>query len=295
MRIAITGSSGFIGSALVAGLESSGHEVLRVMRGDPSEERSVWQPSTGWFRDGALSGYDAVIHMTGVSIGTARWSDRRKKLIWESRVDATKVLIDHLSSLTDRPKTLISASAVGFYGDGGEVELTEDSPRGTGYLAELCEAWEQEAKQAEDLGIRTVLARSGIVLNSPDFLPRIVRPFKLGLGAKLGSGKQWMPWITLQDELRGIEFVLNQEEISGPVNLVAPPARNSEFTKALAKAVHRPAFLSLPDPVLRLQFGSELAKEALLTSQRVVASRLLEAGFVFENSEIDVALREALN
>jgi hypothetical protein len=294
MRVAITGSSGFLGGALAQHLEAGGHEVLRVRRGDPADPAAHWQPATGWVRDGALEGVEAVVHLSGASIAGKRWSESRRELLWQSRIDSTRTLVQHLATLEQRPAVLVSASATGFYGDGGDGELSEGAPRGAGFLAELCEAWEAEARNAENLGVRVVLARTGIVVESPEFLDRLARVFRLGLGATLGGGSQWMPWVSLRDHLAVVERALTDEELVGSVNIVAPPVTNREFTKALARAVGRPAFMRLPGFVLRLQFGRGLAEEALLVSQRAVPARLDALGFEHRQPSIEGALRSAL-
>lgn len=295
MRVAITGSSGFLGGALAQRLEGSGHEVRRVRRGEPGEPATDWQPESGWFRDGALAGTAAVVHLSGASIGTQRWSAARRELLWRSRVESTRTLVAHLATLEERPAVLVSASATGYYGDGGAGELSEESPRGTGFLADLCEAWEAEARRAEELGVRVVLARTGVVVESPAFLDRLARVFRLGLGATLGNGRQWMSWVSVHDQIALVERALTDEAIAGPVNVVAPPVTNGEFTRALAGAVRRPAFMRLPAPVLRLQFGRGLADEALLVSQRAIPARLGSLAFEHGQPTIEGALRAALS
>lgn len=294
MRVAITGSSGFLGGALAERLEGAGHEVLRVRRGDPGDPQAHWQPARGWFREGALEGVDGVVHLSGASIGTQRWSATRRDVLWRSRVESTRTLVEHLATLDSRPGVVVSASATGYYGDGGDRELTEEAPRGTGFLADLCEAWETEALGAEELGVRVVRARTGVVVESPAFLDRLARVFRLGLGATLGSGRQWMAWVSLSDQLAAVERALTDEQITGPVNIVAPPVTNGEFTRALARAVRRPAVMRLPAAVLRLQFGRGLADEALLASQRAVPARLTALGFEHRQPTIDGALGAAL-
>jgi uncharacterized protein len=294
MRVAITGSSGFLGSALTQHLEASQHEVLRVRRGEPADPAAHWQPASGWFREGALECVDGVVHLSGESIAGKRWSKARRELLWQSRVDSTRALVQHLATLERKPAVLVSGSATGFYGDGGEGELSEEAPRGAGFLAELCEAWEAEAQKAEELGVRVVRARTGVVVESPEFLDRLAKVFRLGLGATLGGGSQWMPWVSLVDQLAAVERALTDEQLAGPVNVVAPPVTNRDFTKALGRAVGRPAFMRLPGPVLRAQFGRGLAEEALLVSQRAVPGRLSAIGFVHRQPSIEGALRAAV-
>lgn len=294
MRVAITGSSGFLGSALTRHLEASQHEVLRVRRGEPADPAAHWQPASGWFREGALEGVDGVVHLSGASIAGKRWSKPRRELLWQSRVDSTRTLVEHLATLERKPAVLVSGSATGFYGDGGDDELSEEAPRGLGFLAELCEAWEAEAQKAEELGVRVVRARTGVVVESPEFLDRLAKVFRLGLGATLGGGSQWMPWVSLVDQLAAVERALTDEQLAGPVNIVAPPVTNRDFTKALGRAVGRPAFMRLPGLVLRAQFGRGLAEEALLVSQRAVPGRLGAIGFAHRQPSIEGALRAAV-
>lgn len=295
MRVAVTGSSGFLGGALAERLAGAGHEVLALRRGEPDDPQAHWQPASGWMREGALEGVDAVVHLSGASIGTARWSPSRREVLWRSRVDSTRTLVAHLGTLGSRPGVLVSASATGYYGDGGDGELTEEAPRGTGFLADLCEAWETEARRAEDLGVRVVRARTGVVVETPVFLDRLARIFRLGLGATLGSGRQWMPWVSLGDQLAAVERALTDDAMSGAVNVVAPPITNREFTRALGRAVRRPAVMRVPAAVLRLQFGRGLADEALLASQRAVPARLAALGFEHRHPTIDGALAAALS
>ena len=215
-------------------------------------------------------------------------------MLWQSRVNSTRTLVQHLATLEHKPPVLVSASATGFYGDGGDGELSEETPRGDGFLAALCEAWEAEARKAEDLGMRVVLARTGIVVDSPEFLSPLTRVFRLGLGATLGDGSQWMPWVSLRDQIAVMERMLTDEQLAGPVNVVAPPVTNHDFTNALARAVNRPAFMRLPGLVLKLQFGRGLAEEALLVSQRAVPKRLRSIGFEHDQPHIENALRAAI-
>lgn len=295
MRVAITGSSGLIGTELRQRLAAAGHHVVRVQRGGPGSAPVVWKPAEGWIQEGALEGCDAVVHLAGVSIGDKRWTAKRKQALRTSRVDSTRLLVDHLGTLTRKPRVLVCASAVGFYGDRGDEVLTEDAPPGEGFLAGLVQDWEREARRAEAFGVRVVSIRSAPVQSSKGgALPRMLTPFKFGVGGRLGSGQQWMSWIALQDEARAIMWLLDHEELRGPVNLASPnPVRNREFTKALGRQLRRPALFPLPGFVLRLMFG-QLGEELLLFSQRVVPAKLLESGFSFEYPELDAALAAAL-
>lgn len=295
MRVAITGSSGLIGTELRGQLGMGGHEVVRVERGAPGTAPVVWQPAAGWIQPGALEGCDAVVHLAGASIGDGRWSERRKKELWDSRIDSTRLLIDHLETLERKPSVLLCASAIGFYGNRGDEDLREDAPRGGGFLAELVEAWETEARRAEALGIRVVLMRSSIVLSQRGgALAKMLTPFKLGAGGRLGSGKQWMSWVALEDEAAAMIWALTHEDISGPVNLATPhPVRNSEFTKVLGGVLHRPTLFPVPPFGLKLLFG-QMGEELLLYSQRIVPEKLQRSGFTFRHAELEGGLQAAL-
>jgi uncharacterized protein (TIGR01777 family) len=295
-RIAITGSSGLIGTALRQKLEGGGHEVLRVRRGNRSDPSAMWDPGTGWVRDGALEGVDAVVHLAGANMGEKRWTKARKAELVRSRVDATRLLVDHLADLERKPVALISASAVGFYGSRGEETLTEESERGSGFLAGLVDSWEREALRAGDFGIRTVLVRTAPVLDSDEgMLAKMLMPFKLGAGGRIGNGKMWFPWISLADIVRVYERAIEDTSLRGPVNAMAPaPIRNAEFTRALGKAIHRPTLVPVPPLGLKLLFGGEMTDEMLMASTRAVPKRLQDAGFTFEHRTIDEALEAAL-
>jgi uncharacterized protein (TIGR01777 family) len=296
MLIAMTGSSGLIGTALRKRLQADGHEVLRVLRGQPEQPEALWDPPAGWFRKGALEGADAVIHLAGADIAGKRWSERRKRLLWESRVDATRLLVDHIGRLARRPQVLISASAVGYYGDRGEEMLTEATAAGEGFLSELCQGWERESRRAQELGVRTVQLRTAgsVLARNGGALPRMAPPFRLGLGARLGSGRQWFTWVSLDDEVGAIRHLMHADSVEGAVNVMAPePVTNAEFTRALGRALHRPAPFRVPAFALRLLLG-ELADEALLASQRAVPARLTESGYEFAHADLQGALEAAL-
>ncbi|MDQ1746145.1 MAG: uncharacterized protein QOD07_408, partial [Frankiaceae bacterium] len=239
---------------------------------------------------------DVVVHLAGAGIGDRRWSDERKRLILASRVESTTTLADEIVRRDDRPPVWLSASAVGYYGDTGEETVDETSPSGAGFAAEVVRQWEASTAAAEEAGVRVVHLRSGIVL-SPEgaTLAKLLPLFKFGVGGRLGSGRQWMSWIALSDQLAAIRFLAGRDDIAGPVNLTAPePARNAEFTRALARAVHRPAFFPVPSPALRAVFGG-FADEGPLASQRVVPARLEAAGFSFGFDDIDAALAAMLS
>jgi uncharacterized protein len=295
MKIAITGSSGMIGTALCPRLEAAGHEVVRIRNGDPSDAGAQWNPEMGWLRDGVLDGVDAVLHLGGTSIDKGRWGEGHKASIRQSRVEGARLLVEAIGAMPEgeRPKTFVTSSAVGFYGERGDERLTEDSERGSGFLADVCAAWESEAFAAESLGLRVVAVRSGVVLRS--LLPVVLKPFKLGLGGPLGSGKQYFAWVALDDVVRIYEEVLGNEALSGVVNAVGPQEQtNAEFTKALGAALHRPTVLPLPGFMLGLIMGREKASETALISQRVSPRKLLDAGFEFTHRTIDSAIEAAL-
>jgi uncharacterized protein len=296
MDVAVTGSTGLIGSALVTALRREGHGVRRLVRRPPSADDEVrWDPSAGTIDVDGLAGIDAVVHLAGEGIATRRWTDEQKRRILESRTEGTRLLAGALASLDPRPSVLLSGSAVGWYGDRGDDVLTEDEPRGDGFLADVVEAWEAAAAPAVDAGIRTVYLRTGIVLSSKGgALAKMLLPFRLGAGGPIAGGKQWWPWISLDDEVGAIIHLLTAD-VAGPVNLTGPqPVRNAEFTKALGRAVRRPAVLPIPSLGPRLLLGRELAASLLGDSQRVVPARLKESGYRFQHRDVDTALRDAV-
>jgi len=278
-------------------LEKQGHELLRVLRGAPEQPEALWNPAAGWVREGALEGVDAVIHLAGADIASKRWSEHRKRLLRESRVDATRLLVDHIGSLSRRPRVLISASAVGYYGDRGDELLTESTTPGDGFLSDLCQAWEQESSRAREFGVRAVQVRTAgsVLARNGGALPKMLLPFRLGLGGRLGSGRQWFTWVSLDDEVGAIEHLLHDDSVEGAVNVMAPdPVTNAEFTRAFGRTLHRPTLLTVPAFALRLLLG-ELADEALLSSQRAVPARLLDLGYKFARTDLDGALEAALS
>ncbi|MFA7296633.1 MAG: TIGR01777 family oxidoreductase [Dehalococcoidia bacterium] len=295
MRVAITGGTGYVGSALRRLLEARGDEVIVVRRGRPADPTAMWDPERNWFVPGALEGVDAVVHLSGASIGAQRWTAARRAELRASRVDSTRVLVDHLRTLEHPPKVLVTASATGYYGNSGAVERSEGDAKGSGFLADLVADWEREADRATEIGMRVVHARLGpTIARDSELIGRLLLPFRLGLGGPLGSGRQWFSWVATEDVVRGIAFMIDHTSLSGPVNLVAPrAATNLEFTKALGRALHRPAVLPLPALVLRLAFGRDLADEMLLSDQRVVPAKLGAAGFEFTHPTIEHALDAA--
>ncbi len=295
-RVAVTGSSGLIGSALVRALRAEGHEVLRLVRREPRPGRGEvgWDPREERIDAAALSGVDAVVHLAGASVGE-RWTDERKRRIRESRVQGTSLLSRSLADLPEPPRVLVSVSAIGYYGDRGDEPLSEESDRGGGFLSGVAVEWEAAAEPAARAGVRVVTPRLGVVL-SPDggALQRMLPVFRLGLGGRLGDGGQWMSWVSLPDVIRAFSFLIGTPEVKGPVNVVAPePVTNAEFTRTLGHALGRPTPLFVPKTALRLAFG-EMADETLLASQRVVPARLVGAGFHFRHPHLEGALRAVL-
>ena len=287
-----------IGTALRRSLAEKGRGMLLASRREPKDERHIqWDPSTGFADEDLvrLEGLDAVVHLAGESISGLRWTDEKKKAIRDSRVQGTRTIIEAFARLEKKPKVFISGSATGFYGDRGDSEMNESNSAGDTFLSEVCKEWEAESRRAEDMGIRTVLLRTGIVLSkNGGALATMLTPFKLGVGGVVGSGKQWMSWVSLDDVVAIINFVLENEEIHGPVNAVAPnPVTNAEFTKALGKELYRPTILPLPEFAVKLVFG-EMGDALLLDSTRVVPKRLLEAGYEFKFTDLQPALRHAL-
>ncbi len=301
MKILMTGSTGLVGTALVSALARDGHTVCRLLRpqsavlgGSKGGFDVTWNPAT-WELGGAGVGADAVVNLAGASIAGGRWTKARKELLRASRIDTTRALVGALAKMHARPRVLVSASAIGIYGDRGDEVLTEDSKPGTGFLAVLAREWEAEALKAEALGIRVVLARFGIILaQHGGALAKMLLPFKLGVGGRFGSGKQWMSWITLEDVVTITRFAMESGAVRGAINVVAPqPVENVEFTKVLAKTLHRPALFPAPALALRLALG-EMADALLLSSQRVTTQKLQQLGYQFRFPALPSALKAVL-
>lgn len=300
MRILISGASGLVGSALTPALRADGQTVARLVRPSGKAASATagdvrWDPANGTIDAAAMEGADAVIHLSGASIASGRWNAARKELLRSSRVDSTRVLVNGLARMRRRPHVFLCASAIGIYGNRGDEILTEASAPGADFLSGLAREWEDEARGAEALGIRTVLLRFGVVLAAEGgALPRMVTPFQWGVGGRLGSGKQWMSWVALDDLVGAVRAALANDRLSGPVNVVAPnPVRNEEFICVLARVLHRPTIFSAPAFALRLALG-EMADALLLISQRVQPERLLAARFAFRHGELEPALRVSL-
>jgi uncharacterized protein (TIGR01777 family) len=298
MKILVTGSSGLVGTALVSALARAGHTMCRLVRpqsagGEGAREgfAVAWNPATGEL-GGAGVGADAVVNLAGASIADGRWTNERKALLRASRIDTTRALVGALAKMNARPSVLVSASAIGLYGNRGDETLTEESKPGSEFLAGLAQEWEAEALKAEALGIRVVLARFGIILaRDGGALPKMMLPFKFGAGGKLGSGQQWMSWVTLEDVVGILRFAIENASVRGAINIVSPqPLQNAEFTKALARAMHRPALFPAPAFALRLALG-EMADALLLSSQRVLPQVLEKLGYRFLQSDLSAALK----
>ncbi len=295
MRIAITGSSGFIGSALVRSLEADGHTAVRVVRSGGGEGAVRWDIDAGEIDAAGLEALDGVVHLAGEGVAEKRWSDEQKRKILESRTKGTALLAGALAALTTKPPVLLSGSGMDYYGDRGDEQLTEASSKGTGFLSDVVEAWESATAPAEAAGIRVAHLRTCMVLHGTGgAFPRMLLPARFGLLGKLGSGKQWMSWISLADEIGAIRYLLGAD-ISGPVNLGATgPVTNQVFTKTLGRVLHRPTFLPVPSFGPKLLLGSELAETLLFESKRVLPDVLVDAGYEFQHPDLETTLREVL-
>lgn len=295
MNILITGSSGLVGTHLMSVLAASGYKIQRMLRNEADDQSFFWDPGKGVIHFDESIRIDAVINLAGESIADGRWSEERKKRILESRESSTLLLSESLAKLKHKPAVLISGSAIGYYGDTGTRIVDEDSYQGTGYLAEVSERWEKATKPASDAGIRTVHIRTGVVL-SPNggMLQKMLLPFKMGLGGIVGSGQQYLSWVSINDIASMIQFLLENESISGAVNLVSKqPVTNYTFTKTLGSVLNRPTLIPLPACVARLVFG-EMADALLLSSTRVLPKRLAEAGYNFIDVDLNRTLKSLL-
>jgi len=297
MKVLISGSSGLVGGALTDSLRADGNAVCHLVRpgGKAAPGDVQWNPLSALVDVPAMEGFDAVVNLNGASIAGGRWTSKRKTILRGSRVDSTRVLVDALSHLRQPPPVFVCASATGYYGNRGDEVLTETSGYGNDFLAILCRAWEGEAARAASSGIRTVIARFGIVLSAQGgALPRMLTPFKFGAGGRLGSGKQWMSWIAMEDAVRVLRAAIDDGRWNGAVNVVSPqPVRNAEFTRVLASVLHRPAIFPAPSFALRLALG-EMADALLLASQRVQPVCLQQYGFAFRYENLEPALHAVL-
>lgn len=301
MKVMITGATGLVGTALIQSLRADGHQVCRLLRKKDEDEQDAkqpgdieWDPRSGDF-DATAENADAVVNLAGASVADGRWTEDRKELLRSSRVGITKGLVSAIEKMSPRPKVLVSASAIGYYGDRGDELLTEESGPRADFLSRLAEEWEAEARKAQALEVRVARLRFGVILaKDAGALPQMMLPFKIGAGGKLGSGKQWMSWVALDDVVRAIRFVIENPALRSAVNVTAPqPVTNAEFTKVLAHAMHRPAFFTVPPFALRILLG-EMADEMLLSSQRVVPRALLDSAFQFQYPDLRSALTAIL-
>ena len=301
MNIIVTGSTGLIGSALVPTLIAAGHHVTRFVRGSSTTEVAgtravVWNPRENKIDKTEIETHDAVIHLAGESVAEGRWTEDKKRRILESRVESTRLLASAIAEATTRPRVYIGASATGFYGNERDDEvLTEQSAKGTDFLAHVVEQWEAAAQPVIAANVRSVFLRFGIVLSEKGgALLKLLTPFKLGAGGKLGSGTQYMSWVAMDDAIAAILHALEDESLSGAVNVVAPhPVTNAEFTETLARVLHRPAVFTVPAFAMRLAFG-EMADAALLKGQRVIPEKLEAGGFTFKYPHLEAALRHLI-
>lgn len=297
MKIIISGASGLMGKALSDALRADGHNVAHLVRagGSPSADDILWDPASGRIDAAALEDADAVLNLNGASIAGGRWTRAYKALLGSSRIEPTRLLVATFAQLPRKPRVFLSASAVGFYGSRGNEILTETSLPGTDFLARLASEWEAEAARAAQIGIRTVLLRFGVILSSNGgALPRMLLPFRFGLGGRFGSGEQWMSWIAIEDAVGIVRAAIEDERFAGPINVVAPtPLRNAEFTRVVARTLHRPAIFPAPAFALRMALG-EMADALLLVSQRAIPERLTAMGYSFRFPDFHAALRAAL-
>ena len=297
MKILISGSHGLVGSALVQSLVKDGHDVVRLVRHNPQAGAEIeWHPNQGRLNPQDVEGFDAVFHLAGESIASGRWDDEKKRAIRDSRVKGTTLLSQTLAQLSQPPSVFMSASAIGYYGNRGDEVLTETSGPGNDFLASVCVEWEEATRPAAEKGIRTVLTRFGIILDAEGgALAKMLTPFRMGIGGRVGDGRQWMSWIALEDVVNGLKFLMRDRAVSGPVNFVSPhPVTNSEFTKTLGRTLSRPTIFPVPAFGARLAFG-EMADALLLVSQRVEPTVLINRGFAPFWPRLEPALKRLLH
>ncbi len=292
MKVALTGASGLLGPHLIRSLRGDGHEVVRLVRRAPTgHDEARWDPQSGEVDLAALSGVDAVIHLAGANLGGRPWTPAYRRTVMDSRVSGTRTIATAVANLSPRPRVLLSASGVGYYGNPGDQVLDESAPSGDGYIAQIARRWEESTAAAADAGVRVVTMRTGVLVSGRGGdLGRLIPLFRLGLGARLGSGRQYWSWIALHDYVRAVRFLLDREDLSGAVYVCTPtPVTNAEFTKTLGRALHRPTVLAVPGFALRLPLRD--FADDLLRGQRVVPRRLQDAGFTFDHPDLEPALR----
>ena len=295
MKVLIAGASGLVGSALIPALEAGGAEVTRLVRSSARAGEIEWHPNNDQIDAAKLEGFDAVINLAGENIAAGRWTDDQKRKIRDSRINGTHLLSEAIAKRSTRPAVFICASATGIYGDRGDETLDEQSESGGGFLAGVCREWEQATEPAVQGGVRTVNLRFGPILaREGGMLAKLLTPFKMGMGGKVGSGKQYISWVAIEDAVEAIKLALKEESFRGPVNIVSPnPVTNEVFTKTLGHVLSRPTALAMPAFAVRLAFG-EMADEMLLVSQRVIPKKLIDAGYEFQQPELEGALRRHL-
>jgi uncharacterized protein (TIGR01777 family) len=297
MKVAVSGSHGLVGTALCNALSSSGHTVFRIVRSASGSDSNaiVWDIDAGTIDSAKLDGVDAVVHLAGENIAASRWTPEQKQKIKDSRIKSTRLLADAISKLSAKPEVIVSGSAIGFYGNRGDEQLTETSNPGFGFLAEVCREWEDAIAPIKAAGVRVVNLRTGVILSpKAGALNKLLPIFKLGGGGIVGDGRQYMSWVSLEDEVGVIEFAITNKTLEGPVNVVSPnPVTNAQFTSILGKVVHRPTLFPLPGFAARIILG-EMADELLLASQRCQPTKLLNAGYKFEYPKLEEALSAAI-
>ena len=292
MKTAIAGASGLVGSALIPVLQRDGHEITRLVRSAPKAGEIEWHPNQDVLNANDFEGFDVIVNLAGENIAGGRWTDDQKRKIRDSRVNGTHLLSEAIAKLARKPKVFVCASATGIYGDRGDEKLDEQSESGGGFLAGVCREWEKATEPASKAGVRVVNLRYGPILaRDGGMLAKLLTPFKMGMGGKVGSGKQYISWVSLEDAVRATKFAIDEEAIRGPLNVVSPnPVTNEEFTKTLGHVLNRPTALAMPAFAARLAFG-EMADEMLLASQQVLPKRLHSTGFQFELPELERAMR----
>ncbi len=296
MKVAIAGASGLVGSALIPVLKKLGGQITRLVRSDPKAGEIVWHPNQDEVSSRSLEGFDVIINLAGENLAGGRWTDDLKRKIRDSRVNGTHLLSEAIAKLTQKPRVFLCASATGIYGDRDDETLDEQSESGGGFLAGVCREWEKATEPAVNAGTRVVNLRFGPILaREGGMLAKLLTPFKMGMGGKVGSGKQFISWVALEDAINAIKFAIEDESIRGPVNVVSPnPVTNEEFTKTLGHVLNRPTALAMPAFAARLAFG-EMADEMLLVSQKVIPKKLSQIGFQFAFPDLEAALRHLVH